>query len=164
MLQKQLEFLQKQVNDLQLKRQEDELKIALKSKKIEKLRKKLGEDETFSEISSDSLTINRPKRPFVKSNSVAGYSNLCHYESHSFTSGSSKSIWASLNETSVDFGFFSDVISQPCSEKAFSGSGSEFGATSISTNVNSCSITSPIEECKPLWSLWNGSQSVSENY
>ena len=177
MLQREMEALKSQVSQLQLKKKEDDLIIAKKTKEIRILKAQPIVDAQMAPFPlpgdlSLGMGIPRPvsKRPFLRSNSIAGSTPSIHYETmasgHQSSYGS-KSIWASLNETSVDFGLFSDVRSQVCyspkvsqkhqpsSDRALSTNGSDFG-TPLTANTTQTSSSMPrYEEGKPLWNSWN---------
>lgn len=112
MLQREMDALKSQVSELQLRKLEDEVLLKQKTKEIEILKKGAGFESNTRFLFQDipaPIKSNRTvsKRPFVRSNSIAASNPSAHYS----TLGQSKSIWASLNEKSVDFGIF-DVISQ----------------------------------------------------
>ena len=107
-----MEALKSQVSELQLRKREDEMLLRKKTEEIQILKSGAGFDSPTRFLFQDippSIQSNRTvsKRPFVRSNSIAGSNPSAHYS----TLSQSKSIWSSLNENTVDFGIF-DVISQ----------------------------------------------------
>ena len=87
----------------------------MKSKEIENLRKQVlvggnSKEKEVSKMSGSSPKTS--KRSFARSNSIAGSSHLSHESTAFHRSYSSRSIWSSLQENSVDFGIFNEIISQ----------------------------------------------------
>ena len=106
-----MEVLKTQVNELQMRKREDDLIIKEKSKEIEILRREAGIASAgkllLEEITPFQSNRAISKRPFVRSNSIAA-SNPSAHCGHL---GTKKSIWTPFNDSSVEFGFF-DIISQ----------------------------------------------------
>jgi hypothetical protein len=114
-----MDDLRKQVDELRLRKMQDEMIISMKSKEIENLKNNSGPAPSVYGGSQQELgfqpdtepSFNRPlgklKRPFIRSHTIAISSPATQFEGHILTSANSaKSIWGS------DFGLFSDVISQ----------------------------------------------------
>lgn len=114
-----MEDLRKQVDELRVRKMQDEMIISMKSKEIETLKNHSGPppsvyggSQNTSVFQADTeptaiRALAKSKRPFIRSHTIAGSAPATQFEGHVLNSStSSKSIWGS------DFGLFSDVISQ----------------------------------------------------